>query len=104
MRGRKPGVPLSKEHRAAISRGMRASAHVADAQRRRRARERAETTTTARLVLVPLMLAAFFMFGRAVDAQTDPAVPACQVAIAEGSYTPELYGQCLDDYADAGAD
>jgi hypothetical protein len=51
-----------------------------------------------RLLLIPLMVLACFMFGRAVDAVTDPAIPACNQAMLEGSYTLELYGQCLDDY------
>jgi hypothetical protein len=52
---------------------------------------------------VPLLLAALICltFGRAVDAQVDPAAPACEQAIRDGYYTVELYGQCLDDFRDS---
>jgi hypothetical protein len=51
-----------------------------------------------RLILIPLMVLACFFFGRAVDAQTDPAIPAYDQAVAAGYYTTELYDQCLNDY------
>jgi hypothetical protein len=51
-----------------------------------------------RLILIPFMVLACFFFGRAVDAQTDPAIPACDQAVAAGYYTVDLYSQCLDDY------
>ena len=55
-----------------------------------------------RLILIPLMVLACFFFGRAVDAQADPAIPACDQAVAAGYYTVELYSQCLDDYHEVG--
>lgn len=41
------------------------------------------------------------VLGAAIDAATDPAVPACEQAAAAGYYSPDLYEQCLDDYRDA---
>lgn len=53
---------------------------------------RRSSVLAAFLVLVVLLLA------RSIDAATDPAVPACEQAVAAGYYTSELFGQCLDDY------
>jgi hypothetical protein len=58
--------------------------------------------TGKRGLVVPLMALACFTFGRSVDAQTDPAVAACEQAVADGYYyAPDLWQQCLDDYRDS---
>lgn len=55
--------------------------------------------TLARLFLFAFLITlAFFLLGRAIGAETDPAIPACEQSIADGYYTTELYNQCLDDY------
>lgn len=56
-----------------------------------------------RLLLTTTLLAALYCtLARGMDAlpAVDPAVAACDQAVAEGSYTLDLLDQCYDDYRD----
>lgn len=52
--------------------------------------------------IITATVAAVVCLASSAAATTSDAQRACDDAVTQGYYTPDLYGQCLDDYRDAG--